>query len=241
MKPFSRLRDPALRRVLVNIIIVVVLATIQPAIWDWVSVSSQALHDQRTITGQRENLEEQLVLLRAEQESSQSIQDQLDAALIGSTEITQAVERLESKAQEKSVALRVHNIAAKEGDGEIDSLVITTTATGPINNILQYLEAVEHLAEVTVVKDLLLRPAPRPAAAVVFDEFSIDLNVAFAAEAAMREDRGEEATSRFTSIAIPPPPPQSFVSRLGNVLIFSSLAFVVALLVYRVMQSRKKE
>lgn len=241
MKPLSFLRDPAFRRVVVHIFIAAVLAIIQPAVWDWVSTSSQSLHDRRTITGQLQNLREQLVLLRAEQESSQSIQDQLDAALIGENEITQAVERLESQAQREAITLRIHNIAAREGNGQLDSLVITATAVGPVGTLLSYLESVENLAEVTAIQDFLLRPASRPAGVIEFTDFSLDMNVAFATQAAMREDTDESTGSRFSSVTAPPPPPRSLVSRLGNVLIFGSLGFIVVLLVYRIMRNRKKE
>lgn len=240
MTKASGLSRPGLRRVLVSVIVVIILIAIQPALWDWVGRSAEELHNRRTLAGQLANLQDQLAQLKTEQGSAQTVQDQLDAVLISREGITQAVERIESQAQGIPVTLRVHNIETQSEGGKIDSLVITATATASVDKLLQYLETIENLAEITSINNFLLRPAPRPVGAVgEFNDFSLDFNVAFATEAEPGTTT-EQEKSRFTSVATPTPPAPSFVSRLGTMLIYGSLVVIIGLLGYRIYSKRKR-
>jgi len=126
------------------------LALLVGQFWLWMRVrtsleewrSASSLEEQREIINSRSGsiegvLRQQKILL-----------DQLSIVAPPVANVSQLIDRLERMADERQLTVRVRNIAEGRGQGVVP-LDLEIRATGSMDDLLSYLQAIEHLQELT--------------------------------------------------------------------------------------------
>ncbi len=157
MKVFSA----QVMRLLRGVILLAVLAAVQPFVWRTVASSAATLQDKRTIKQQTIALRERLAVIDAAfTEQTASLEDLAEIfPPVSST--SAAVERLEELADNRDIALTIQNIQEEKPLGPLNRsvvvpLTISVKATGAVDRLLEYIDAVEHVPEVTAIDEWVL-------------------------------------------------------------------------------------
>jgi hypothetical protein len=150
------------KQLLLNTVLLLVLLAGQPFLWRFVLSSAQSLQDRRTVEQQLANLRERLTVIDETQAQQAGLFGQLDEVFLPLDSTPQAVERLEQLADLQGVVLEIQNIREETPIGSqsrniIIPLRVTLKATGQPDRLLEYIDAIEHVPEVTVVDEWVLR------------------------------------------------------------------------------------
>lgn len=233
MKTPTFWRDGVWRRWMIGLLVVVVLASLQVALWRWVATTSQAVHDQRTAAEQIANLQTYLGQSKPDEQSQALLENRVKLALVQAGAISQTVDQLEQTAQRLGLALTAQNITtgtSNESAG-VTSLTITATVSGPVDKLLQYVESIEHLDHIARIQDFSLTAAP--------NGFSLAFNVVFAMEVDQHAVSQAQANqSRFPaneSAGAANTPSRN----LGTDLVVGSLLVLGVLVIVKIVQSRR--
>jgi Tfp pilus assembly protein PilO len=233
--------DKTSQKVIISILVIVLLSVAQIYIWRWVETLSDDLHNQRTLQQQITNLESQLEQLAAQAGSQAEVNSQIQAVTIQEGEISQAIERLEQKAQQFQLVLSTTSIVTEQDSDSayFSPLVITASVQGPVGRVLQYLEGIEHLTEVTHIRDFSLTANSRPAAITGEDIHTLSFNVVFMAE---KTDSGDTPVSRRAFVSnVTPGAPGGGSSRIniGTYVISGSVLLLLIAFGYKVRERQR--
>lgn len=230
--------DRTLQKIIVSALSVIVLATSQLYIWGWVEDLAATFHDQRTIEQQIVNLKDQLGELEKNAATQVQVDNQIDTVTIQQDEISQAIERLEQKAQDLQLQLSTNSIITEPANGSsnFSPLVITVTAQGPIEQLLRYMESIEYLTEVTSIRDFSLTINPRPSPTVQAIH-TLSLNIVFLTDK-LDDGTKKDDKKNFVSNANPGAPDGGVVN-VGFYVLLSSAIMLVIAFVYKIRQRKK--
>ncbi len=141
-----------------GLIVLVILIGIQPFLWNYVYTSTIHLQEKRTEAQQLVNLQARLDAMQARQASQKQFLDQLSATfpLLGSE--SQVIERIEQLALKVGIAAHITTITKQplpledDKNGILTGLSLTVEADGTPSQLLYYLDALEHLPELTIIR-----------------------------------------------------------------------------------------
>jgi len=161
MKPVIIRGGRDLRRVISQVLILLVLVVGQPFLWRFVRSSAQALHGKRTAEQQQINLRQRLDEIEQATAEQQPLVEQLATSFPARNLAAQVVERLEQLSDERGVEIDIRDISERDplaGRGKVRlvPLVVTVEAAGSPDQLLGYLEAVEHVPEVVTISEWAL-------------------------------------------------------------------------------------
>ena len=161
---------------LTRIVLVVILLAIQPFLWGYVGGRSRQLHSNQAN-------EEQFALLSQKLIESQQAFSDTQPRLLGIIDsfpfpaaISQVVGRIEALADTKHVAIELKSIEdgfpLEAGAGKITTKRITAQATGSVESIFSFLEAMENQKEFLAIEswDIIPAAAPSPSPGVALAE-----------------------------------------------------------------------
>lgn len=157
----SQLRELAVRGV-----ILVALIAGQPFLWRVVANAAEDLHQKRSQQEQIQEVQTRIEQIQQAKESQKELVDQLRVVIPDEDTLLAVIERLQLMAglDQHNIALTLQNIEREQVNEEetVPSPVlpfrINVVATGKISNLLAYLHRVEHLQELTVVRDVSFVP-----------------------------------------------------------------------------------
>ena len=183
-------------------------AGLQPFLWGWVKNRSLALHELRIQAEQIEEVKKRTKEMQDNYNNQKVFVAQLDSVVPQSRNALQVIERLETAAQGLIVKLEVSRIdegvelnldggavleetgaakpAAKktknnnEPGSSIFPLFITVTATGKPEALVEYIDAVEHVQELSYIQKFTLSPASAAVGATeVSGDYQLLMTVVF--------------------------------------------------------------
>lgn len=144
---------------------IIVLLGAQFLLWPWVLGLSEATHEELFV-------EQQVNAVKSRNEESEmtlkkqaGYLEQLDVVVPADSTLPQQVEKLEQLAASQGVKLRLSAITDEETKRStrkntgIVPVKIGMQISGPLNNVLGYLERVEHQQEIVTVSRWWLKPA----------------------------------------------------------------------------------
>jgi hypothetical protein len=166
------------------------LLAIQPFLWNYVYSTTNQLQEKRTEAVQLTNLQASLADIQAHVNAQKQFTDQLSASfpLLGSE--SQVIERIEQLATRTGINAHITTIGKQALSKDVDksekitSLVLTVAANGPASRLFYFLDALEHLPEVTSVRSWKIEAAPAaaasgPAASPAPAAFNLVTNIVF--------------------------------------------------------------
>ncbi|HBE90731.1 MAG: hypothetical protein A3E37_03105 [Candidatus Andersenbacteria bacterium RIFCSPHIGHO2_12_FULL_46_9] len=184
-------RPSVVKILIVLSVIVVFLIGLQPFLWGWVKSRSIALHEVRIRAEQVEEVKKRTKEMQENYDNQKVFVAQLDSVVPPSRNALQVIERLETATQGLNVTLEVSRIdegvALKQGQEvgleetdqprtvlpqtknnderkvSIIPLLITVNATGRPENLVEYIDVVEHVQELSYIQKLTISPAPNKA------------------------------------------------------------------------------
>lgn len=209
MKTVSLVRRSNIQILLLGCLFLIALAVVQPYLWRLVSSTADSVRQQRAAVRELNNIQTIVQELEQEDTVADSAAAQLSQVLISEDEVTQAVERLEREADKRGVELVVDNIQRTSDQAssvDLVQLVITVTAFGTSDKLLEYVDAMEHFPEIIFARDFVLRPAPARSINGV-SMYALDMNAVYYMNiqaSALREASGGGGTNTVTSTAAAP-------------------------------------
>jgi hypothetical protein len=177
---------PGMSRLIISLTAtVLVLSGAQPFLWKWVKSRSVALHELRIQAEQIEEVKKRTEEMQDNYDNQKVFVAQLDSVVPQSRNALQVVERLETATQGLGVSLQVSRIdegvelkqgevptvsaeaAQPEDDIKVTArerswifpLFITITATGRPEALIEYIDAVEHVQELSHIQKFTIAPA----------------------------------------------------------------------------------
>lgn len=163
----------------------------QPFLWGWVKSRSIALHELRIRAEQIEEVRKRTQEMQENYDNQKVFVAQLDSVVPPSRNAIQVIERLETATQGLDVSLQVSRIdegvALKQSQAaeleEADQpkttpsktsnndesvvaivpLFITVNVTGKPEKLVEYIDAVEHVQELSYIQKFTITPAPNKA------------------------------------------------------------------------------
>lgn len=161
MKHVRKIQNNQLRPLLIMVVFLLVLTGVQPFLWRFMSTSATKLQDKRTEQEQYTNLQQQLADIDRVREEQTELVAQLEAIFPSLHKATQPVERLEQLADRRNLLLAISNIKElepldKKGREELVPLQITLQAQGPPDQLLGYIDDVEHAQEVVTISSWVI-------------------------------------------------------------------------------------
>jgi len=162
---WSELR-PETRRFVHSIALFLVLSAIQPMLWQVVQWQALIVQDKRSASAQTNNVRDRYLQLQQDLNSQYRLLAQLSTIAPVWDDLGKIVERLEQIADKNDLTMRTRSISDQEyigtEDEELASLayvVISATVGGTITDVLHFLEAIEHMPELSVVESWSTSPS----------------------------------------------------------------------------------
>lgn len=145
------------RKFSVMLFALVVLIGAQFLLWPFVQSAAANLHNKRTQEQQLINLRHRLKEIDETVHKYDSALENLDGIFPDLAASSQTVEQLEAVAQRRGLQLKIDSIReqdsiASRGPADIVPLTFLMSVTGGSDDLLSYLDDVEHLEEQVVVK-----------------------------------------------------------------------------------------
>lgn len=147
-----------LKRFTIVSIAALVLLIAQFFVWNFVESSANRLQEKRTQETQLINLQERIAEVEATFENQQALLDQLEVIFPNRGATSQAVERLERLAEQEGVSLEIKSISETEKE-QLVELEVAVIASGPAPFLLQYMDVVEHVSELTKISKWTVEPS----------------------------------------------------------------------------------
>lgn len=177
----------SIRSLVFLVIYFLALLILQPFLWGMVETRALALHERRTLTEQIKETEIRNREIRNKYESQSIYIEQLASVIPGSSDALQVIERLETATQGLDVQVEVSRIdegtsiksiigkdtklnveggitieetmaVSGEKVSKIFPLYITLIVTGPPEALIDYIDAVEHVQELSMIQKFTLSP-----------------------------------------------------------------------------------
>lgn len=164
MSDVSTDRPKALKKLSTGVVVVLALVIGQPFLWMYVLSSAQHLNSVRTSDAQYVILQGRLEDIQKTSAEQQSLLEQLSVVFPDSHSVPQLVARLEQIGDEHGVVVDVQQIGEKERDAggnvgaHVERLSITVQAFGSVDVLLAYIDAIEHIQEMTSVDSWTIEP-----------------------------------------------------------------------------------
>jgi len=178
----------ALKSLITTSVIVLALLVLQPFLWKMVQNRAEVLHEKRTQAEQIEEVRRRIENIQENYDSQRIFIEQLTSVIPQSRDALQVIERLETASQGLDVLLEVSRIdeglplrsvedlqetdetearsVAEESAtvaggeaGRIFPLYITLTVTGVPEVLIEYIDAIEHVQELSRIQKFTLSPA----------------------------------------------------------------------------------
>jgi len=139
------------------VVLLIVLAGSQYFLWRWVRVAANSLQDRRTQAQQLANLKERLGQIDDSIASQQQPLTNLDKIFPNIASSSEIVERLELLTERRGLQLEIKNIKEEEiitsrGPADIVPLVFLVNVIGNSDELLAFLDDLEHLEQQLVVR-----------------------------------------------------------------------------------------
>lgn len=146
-----------------RLVLVMLLIGIQPLLWQQVSSAAKVLHEKNSQRQQIAEVKDRIKKITEVNTSQKEFLDQVEVVVPFERTLPQVIERLEFLSVEDKVSLVVQALEKeKPAEGDLPlffSMRVAISATGTIENLLNYLHHVEHMQELNVVRDISLTPA----------------------------------------------------------------------------------
>jgi hypothetical protein len=180
-------RPSVVKTLIILGVVVVLLIGLQPFLWSWVKSRSIALHELRIRAEQINEVRKRTKEIQENYDNQKAFVAQLDSVVPPSRNALQVIERLETATQGLDVTLEVSRIdegvaltqgqevgleeaaqpkaalpKTKNNDEQHVSIIplfITVNATGRPENLVEYIDAVEHVQELSYIQKLTISPA----------------------------------------------------------------------------------
>lgn len=146
------------QRIFTSVSIVILFSVAQPFLWGYVLSSAQNLNRVRTSDAQYILLEERLSEIQESSVAQQQLFDQLSVSFPFSDSKPRLVARLEQVGDQYGANVDIQQIGdvevgvEKSRDESIEEFVVTVRVIGSPDSLFSYLDAVEHLQELTTVE-----------------------------------------------------------------------------------------
>ena len=205
---FTNQGTSAAKVLVVLSVAVLLLAGLQPFLWSWVKNRSIALHELRIQAEQIEEVKKRTKEMKDNYNNQKIFVAQLDSVVPQSRNALQVIERLETATQGLNVKLEVSRIdegaELKLGEGvgpeepglvepvpdlardnskpgnSVFPLFITVTVTGKPEALVEYIDVVEHVQELSYIQKFTISPAVSAQNLTVEDsEFQLLMTVVF--------------------------------------------------------------
>lgn len=150
------------KRLLGVLLLVAVLGGAQIWLWDWVRAVAIDLRENLERPSMVAGVERLTGELRREQAEISGRASAVQNVLASSDDTLRLLETLETLAQQRSIGLEVVSIDGDETavvESELGQLEVRLLATGAPEALLNYVEKIENLQELTEIKLLVLAPA----------------------------------------------------------------------------------
>jgi hypothetical protein len=188
------------------VVFLLVLLVLQPFLWGVVKNGALALHERRTLAEQIKEIEIRIRDVRNNYESQSVYIDQLASIIPDSRDALQVIERLETATQGLDVQVEVSRIdegtslksVGADSESEVEAtqaaaldsrkpsgvfpLHITLVVTGPPEALVEYIDVVEHVQELSMVQKFTISPVvPKPGQTEVLnpDRFQLMMTAVF--------------------------------------------------------------
>lgn len=160
-----RLAQTGPQGLLLTLFVIVCLGAAQWWLWQYVRLAAQGLHIKQTQTAQLADIMARIATIDEVYQKQSSLLEQLGVSFPPLTDTPQVIERLERLAAEQAVTLTIRSIgdgqepaATKKTKVKVVPLPVVIRATGSTSQLLAYLEAVEHVPELTALESWSLSP-----------------------------------------------------------------------------------
>lgn len=153
------------QRLALSLLLLVVVVGVQPLVWRFVKSQARLVHSRRTLQQQQADVRLRAQAMHDNVVGNAETIATLDAVVPPLSFLPQAVERLELLADKRSLSLQIISINQRP-DAEVPAVVpvgITLLAFGPIETIIDFMDQIEQLQEVTSIASWQLEPAALPA------------------------------------------------------------------------------
>lgn len=153
------------RRLGITLLLMVVLAVAQPFLWNFVHAQALSLQQRQSQGEQITNVRERNADVAAKLAASRDFLSQLDVVAPLASAKTHVVERVELLADQLGLALditviqEVQNNAVVVSNDHVAPVSMSMTTTGTIQQLLAFLDRVEHTQELSLVPTWSLVPA----------------------------------------------------------------------------------
>jgi|GEM_PF-3079810 hypothetical protein len=181
----SKKRPNSVRSLVFSVILLLVLIMVQPYLWGMVKSRALTLHERRTLTEQIKEVEIKNRDTRNNYESQNVYIDQLTSVIPSSRDALQVIERLETATQGLDVQVDVSRIdegtslksivdtesgignnakpaqalvPTTEEISKIFPLHITLVAKGSSDALVEYIDAIEHVQELSMIQKFTISP-----------------------------------------------------------------------------------
>jgi hypothetical protein len=172
------------RRLASSVVMIAVLGATQFFLWRFVQGAAHQLQAKRTESEQLSTIRSRLEEMTRGQKTEQSLLEQLNTSFPDRSETPQAVERLERLADERQIKLEIRSIAeetSKKEQKKIIPLVVVVQASGRPAALLQYMDGVENVVELTQIRSWTLAPqAVAPSTGLLSPgTYTLDMEIVF--------------------------------------------------------------
>lgn len=153
------------QRLALSLVILVVVAGVQPLGWRFVKSQARLVHSRRTLQQQQADVRLRAQAMHDNLVGNAETITALDAVVPRLDFLPQAVERLELLADKRSLSLQIVSINQRP-DADLPTVVpvgISLLAFGSIETIIDFMDQIEQLQEVTSIASWQLEPAFLPA------------------------------------------------------------------------------
>lgn len=153
------------RRVLLRLGLVIAFLVIQPLLWRQVAAVARTVHQQRSAQEQGLSLQARVAQIEQVNATQQGFVDQLAVVVPPSEALPQVVERLERIAGEQATQLDILDISeiARPIDSPsvlpIKPVRVAIQVNGSAAQLLNVIEQIEHVQEITLIERWSLNPA----------------------------------------------------------------------------------
>lgn len=178
------------KKITLRAVLVLILLAIQPLLWQTVSQAAGRLHDKQS---EREHIAEIAARIERIEQARAATQEQLsqlETVIPPSVRLPQIIERVERLAADAAVELTVRDIIETPLKPDMDPLPftpvrVTVEVKGSPATLLAFLDAVEHLPELTFIEGWSIitltpsaPPAPSPGVAAL-STFTLTAHIVF--------------------------------------------------------------
>lgn len=155
-------RDRDARRLTVVFLMVIILAVGQVWLWGSVFDAASTFRDRQTQQQQLANVRQLTEDIRAQDSAQQTLVEQATVAFPVSESVPHVVERVEALAEAQGLPLKLESIAEQRVALKTAQLVpfdLNLTLNGSPHALLAFLDAVEHMQELTRIESWGMKPA----------------------------------------------------------------------------------